>query len=305
MALDMTTARPAEKSAVPQTPALPVAGNRWLAALLLGNLAMAFGPVFVRLADCGPVSAGFWRLILPLPLLVVFARRAGQRVFGQTRAVMLMLVLAGLVFGLDLASWHLGIGHTRLANATLFGNVGSIFLMLWGLVLAQRWPRTNELAAIGCALGGAAILLGRSLEIATTTLIGDLLCILAGTFYFGYFLCLRPVQSHVGSWPLVFYTGVFAAPVLLATALFMGEPVLPHVWWPVIALALCSQVIGQGLLVASLTRFSPLVIGLALLTQPAISVLVGFLAFGERPTPLDGVGMVMVSGALVLARLRN
>lgn len=301
----MTTARTAEKTIGSQTPAFPESGNRWLAALLLGNLAMAFGPVFVRLADCGPVSAGFWRLIVPLPLLLLLARRAGQPVFGHSRATILILALAGLVFGLDLASWHLGIGHTRLANATLFGNVGSIFLMVWGLVLARRWPRVNELAAVLCALAGAMILLGRSLEIATTTLVGDLLCILAGTFYFLYFLCLRPVQTRIGNWPLVFYTGVFAAPVMLATALYMGEPVLPHAWWPVLALALGSQVIGQGLLVASLTRFSPLVIGLALLTQPAISVLVGFLAFGERPTLLDGLGMVLVSGALVLARLRD
>jgi drug/metabolite transporter (DMT)-like permease len=177
--------------------------------------------------------------------------------------------------------------------------------MLWGLVLARRRPRSNELAAVACALVGAVILLGRSLEISSATLVGDLLCILAGTFYFLYFLCLRPVQTRVGNWPLVFYTGMFAAPVMLATALFMGEPVLPHGWWPVIALALCSQVIGQGLLVASLTRFSPLVIGLALLTQPAISVLVGLLVFGERPTVLDGVGILLVSSALVLARLRD
>ena len=301
----MTTVRSAQKSMPPQSATLPAAGNRWLAALLLGNLAMAFGPVFVRVADCGPVSAGFWRLILPLPLLLLLARRAHQPVFGHSRATLAMLMLAGAVFGLDLASWHLGIGHTRLGNATLFGNVGSIFLMLWGLVMANRRPRSNELAAVACALVGAAILLGRSLEIATATLVGDLLCILAGTFYFLYFLCLRPVQAHVGSWPLVFYTGVFAAPVMLATGVFMGEPVWPHVWWPMIALALCSQVVGQGLLVASLTRFSPLVIGLALLTQPAISVLVGLLAFGEWPTLTDGVGMVLVSGALVLARLRN
>jgi drug/metabolite transporter (DMT)-like permease len=92
---------------------------------------------------------------------------------------------------------------------------------------------------------------------------------------------------------------------MLACALFMGEPVMPHVWWPVLGLALCSQVIGQGLLVAALTRFSPLVIGLALLTQPVISVLVGLIAFGERPTAYDAAGMVLVSAALVLARVRD
>ena len=37
-----------------------------LAALLLGNVALAMGPWFVRLADTGAVSAGFWRVALAL-----------------------------------------------------------------------------------------------------------------------------------------------------------------------------------------------------------------------------------------------
>ncbi|WP_353230595.1 DMT family transporter [Novosphingobium sp.] len=305
----MTTASAAQKTASGQTPALSGAaatgGARWFAALLVGCLALAIGPYFVRIADCGPVSAGFWRLVLPLPVLALLARRAHQPLMGHSTRTMAVLVLAGLVFGLDLASWHLGIDRTRLGNATLFGNVGSIFLMLWGLVVARRRPRGNELAAIACALAGAAILLGRSLEIATATLIGDLLCILAGLFYFSYFVCLSGVQRTVGGWPLVFYTGVFAAPVMAACALWMGEPLWPHMWWPVLALALCSQIIGQGLLVAALPRFSPLVIGLALLTQPAVSVVIGLIAFGERPTLPDGIGMVLVAGALVIARVRD
>ena len=40
-----------------------------LVALLVGNAALAMGPWFVRLADSGPVSAGFWRVALALPVL--------------------------------------------------------------------------------------------------------------------------------------------------------------------------------------------------------------------------------------------
>jgi len=44
------------------------------------------------------------------------------------------------------------------------------------------------------------------------------------------------------------------------------------------------------------------VIGMALLTQPAIAATVGWLAFGELLAPLDVVGMVLVGTVLVLAR---
>ncbi len=56
-----------------------------LAALLGGNIALALGPWFVREADTGPVSAGFWRLFLALPFLVILARANGQRLARHGR----------------------------------------------------------------------------------------------------------------------------------------------------------------------------------------------------------------------------
>ena len=44
--------------------------------------------------------------------------------------------------------------------------------------------------------------------------------------------------------------------------------------------------------------------GLALLTQPAIAVLAGWFAFGETFGWIDGLGMMMVAGALVIAQAR-
>ena len=70
-------------------------------------------------------------------------------------------------------------------------------------------------------------------------------------------------------------------------------------------LALLSQVLGQGLLVFALRAFSPMIIGLALLMQPAVAVAYGFLAFGEVLGPFDMVGMVMVGAALAVARART
>ncbi|HBQ92070.1 MAG TPA: EamA family transporter, partial [Erythrobacter sp.] len=49
----------------------------------------------------------------------------------------------------------------------------------------------------------------------------------------------------------------------------------------------------------------PLIIGMALLTQPALAALVGWLVFGETLVPLDVVGMVLVGTALVLARAKR
>jgi drug/metabolite transporter (DMT)-like permease len=274
------------------------------AALMGGNAALALGPWLVRLADTGPVSAGFWRMLLPLPLFALLAMRERAGNVASRRTVLLLLA-AGAFFAADLASWHIGIERTRLGNSTLFGNSGSIVLMLWGLISLRRTPRGREVLALAAAFGGAAILMGRSLEISTATLVGDLFCLLAGIFYVFYLLPAQAARARLGQWSVLALVCSSASPVLLAVAIGLGEPVLPGTasgWLPVAALALSSQVIGQGLLVYSLKHFPPLVIGMALLTQPAIAAAVGWLAFNETLGLPDIAGMALVSIALVLAK---
>ena len=288
------------------------AGGAWpFAALLIGNAALALGPWLVRLADTGPVAAGFWRMALPLPLIAWLALRerrrdqlrdgARPRIAGRT---VWILVAAGVFFALDLASWHLGIELTKLGNATLFGNSGSLILMAWGLFAMRRAPSRAEVLALAAALAGGAILLARSLEVSTSTLVGDLLCVLAGAFYVLYLLPAQAARDTMGQWSVLTLVCASAVPVLLAAALLMGEPVWPGAagWWPVIALAVLSQIVGQGLLVYALGYFPPLVIGMALLTQPAIAALSGWLAFDEVLAWPDIAGMALVAGALLIAR---
>jgi drug/metabolite transporter (DMT)-like permease len=275
---------------------------RHLAALMGGNIALAFGPWTVRLSDAGPVATGFWRLALALPVLAALALANRQPLFGFRRKTWLAMAGAGLFFAADLATWHIGIHSTRLGNATLFGNAGSLILMVWGLIALRRAPHRGEWLALASAFAGAAILFGRSLEISTATLVGDLLCLLAGFFYVFYILLLQNERRHLGGWSLLAWSSLAGMPLLLALALWLGEPVLPHRWWPLLVLALGSQIVGQGLLVYALRHFPPLIIGLVLLTQPSISVIAGWFAFDETLPLLDGLGMALVATALVMAR---
>ena len=274
-----------------------------LTALLAGNAALASGVVFVRLVDTGPVAAGFWRLFLALPFLWALASYRQERPLAVPRKTVLLVAIAGLCFAADVAAWHIGIGMTRLGNAVLFANSGSLVLMVWGFVVAGLFPRFREWSAIAMALTGAALLLGRSLEISTTTLVGDLFSLMAGMFYAGYLLILQGARRSIGSWSLLFWSGAAGAPFLLALAFGLGEAIWPQVWWPIVALFVVNQLVGQGLMVYSLGHFPPLVIGLALLTQPAIAAVIGWSVFGEVLSVLDLAGMLLLGSALVVARV--
>ena len=275
-----------------------------LLALLGGNVALAIGPWFVRVADAGPVAAGFWRLFLALPFMVLLARANGQRLTGMPATTLALVALGAVTFALDLASWHIGIGMTRLGNATLFGNAGSVVLLFWGFLVARTLPGKLEWLAIIFALSGAAILMGRSLEISNETLIGDLFSVAAGLLYAVYLLTLQGARGQFGSWSLLVWVSIFGAPVLLVIAIALGEPVWPQAWGPVVGLFVLSQLVGQGLMVFALKYFPPLVVGLALLTQPVVASIYGWLAFGEVLSGMDIVGMVLVGAALAVSRTK-
>jgi drug/metabolite transporter (DMT)-like permease len=272
-------------------------------ALLIGSTALAFGPWLVRLTGVGPVAAGFWRLALALPFLFVLARVTRQPVHWPGRALAGLVALAGFFFAADLAAWHAGIHMTKLGNATLFGNTSSFVFAIWGLWLARRMPSFTQGAALLLAALGAALLMGSSLELSPRNFAGDLLALFAGVLYFGYLVCVQQARGKLQSLPLLFIASTFGAAILLPVSLVLGEQIIPGNWTFVVILALSSQVIGQGLLVYAIGALPPLVVGLTLLTQPAISALVGWLAYGETLSPIDWIGAAAIAAALVLVRL--
>ncbi|WP_432768587.1 MAG: DMT family transporter [Sphingopyxis sp.] len=285
--------------------AAPVAAtvNRWaFAALVGGNLALSLTAMVVRFADTGPVAAGLWRLALALPILLVLAwRETGGR--APSNRALWIGGGAGIFFGLDLAAWHLGILQTKVANATLFGNSASLLLVLWGILIARTLPRGWQAAAILLAFAGSFLLMGQSYEASPAYLAGDLLSLLAGALYTGYVLMMQRVRGDIGPWSALAISSAAGIPILLGTALAFGETIMPGDWSALIVLALMSQIVGQGLLIWALPRFSPLVIGLTLLVQPVVAAVAGWMIFGETLGPIDLVGGAMVAAALVLIRL--
>jgi drug/metabolite transporter (DMT)-like permease len=272
-------------------------------ALLLGNFALAFGPWLVRLADVGAVAAGFWRLALALPFLLLVGRIAGQPVHWPRRALVVTVAVAAIFYSIDLAAWNAGIRMTKLGNATLFGNSGSFVFAIYGLILAHRAPSLKQSLALLFALGGAALLMSGSYELGPENFAGDLLTLFAGLFYGGYLVFVERGRTELKPLPLLILATLFSIPVLFVISAGLDEAIWPRDWTPLLIFALSSQVLGQGLLVYSIGTLPPLVVGLGLLTQPAISATIGWLAYGETLSATDIVGAIAIAAALVVVRL--
>jgi drug/metabolite transporter (DMT)-like permease len=273
-----------------------------LIAVVIANVALAFGPLFVRVADVGPVASGFWRLALAAPVLLAASMLLGERPIRASRGLWGVLAIAGVAFAADLASWHIGIGRTTLANATLFGNSATFIFPIYGFIAARMWPSRVQALALALAAVGAGLLMARSASLSPRNLTGDLFCLFAGVLYAVYFVLMAGVRERLAPMPALALSSFASLLPLLLLAWALGEQIWPGNWSPLLAMALVSQLIGQGCMIYALGHLTPLVVGIALLIQPAVGAALGWVVFDERLAAADAVGAVLVALALVLVR---
>jgi drug/metabolite transporter (DMT)-like permease len=289
------------KSAAPHDSAAATA--RAYAAMVLANVMLAFGPWMVRLADVSPLASAFWRLALGAPFLFLLTLLIRQPIPRLSIGTLGLITLGGLCFAADLGVWHLGIHHTKLANATLFGNCATFLLAAHALISTRSLPDRFQSAALLLAALGTLLLLGRSYQLDMRNLTGDLLSILAGIFYTVYILAVGRARGLLQPLPLLLISTLAGMAPLLLFAMAAGGPLWPADWTPLLLLAIGSQVIGQGCMVYAIGHLPPMVIGIGLLIQPLIAALIGSARYGERLGSADIIGGLAVCVALVLVRM--
>jgi drug/metabolite transporter (DMT)-like permease len=271
-----------------------------LLALLLGNVFLVFGPLFVRAADTGPVAAAFWRVALAAPFLFLIARATGDKIRLSTRGLFLVFFGAALFFAADLGLWHLGILQTKLANCNLLGNSTSFLLPIWAFISARKSPTKLQIAALFLAFIGTLQLMGRSYELSPQHLVGDILCFMAGAFYTGYIVLMARARETNGQWPSLAWASALSTLPLLVVALLMDEKIMPDNWMPLVLLAFCNQIGGQGLMIYAVGRVPPMLFGMMLLVQPMLSVAIGWVRYDEVLAPQDWLGAALIATAIVL-----
>lgn len=290
--------------------AKPVSGLKRFALplLLLGAVAIACSPIFVRLSELGPIATAVHRVLLALPILFLFQtlapKAAVQRTPGKASDWGL-LALAGFMFAGDLATWHWSVGMTTVANATLLANFAPIFVALFSwLVFKERFTRLF-LAGLALSMIGAMTLMGASLQVGAETLMGDLVALSCGVFYAGYILSIARLRSRFDTTTVMLWTSLFTFLFLLPLCWIQGESLIApslYGWLILLGLALISHAGGQSLIAFSLAHLPASFSSVVLLLQPVIAAILAVLILGEVPLLWQAVGGVVVLVGIWLAK---
>ncbi|MBS0334605.1 MAG: EamA family transporter [Proteobacteria bacterium] len=278
--------------------------GRWkaVAVLVFGACVIGFSGILVRLTGTGPAAAGFWRLGFALPLLAIISRANGAGL-GKPRRIVL---IAGLMFALDLGFWHYGIKYTSVSASTVLSNLTPVVVTAFAWIFLKQRPRLLFLAAMAVAVAGAWMMgagKGAGAPVLNAPL-GDLLSLTTAFWYALYFLSISEARKTEPTNRLMFWSGLLGAPLLLIVALVMHEPILPAT---AAGLAACVglgavHVAGQGSIAWAMGRLPTSLASVVVLVQPVVATYAGFILFGEALGPLQTVGAVVALAGVVFAQ---
>ncbi|KRE09742.1 hypothetical protein ASE63_04240 [Bosea sp. Root381] len=298
---------PAAALPQPSAPALAM-----FLALLAGATCIGFSGIFVRFADVGPASAGFWRMAFAMPVLALWMgleQRRPRRGTAAGPGVMFPIVLAGILFGIDVVLYNASLGFTTIANASLLGNLSPVAVVLGGWLLLGERPSRRVLGALALALGGALMLVlpkfAGTAAPSPGALMGDSLAIAAALSYAAYIIAVRRARDRAEAGRISLISSATCAVFCLVAALTLGETIIPASltgWLAVIGLGLVSHALGQGLITLSLGSYGAGAASLVMVWPSMVSVLAAWAIFGEQPSPAQAFGGVAILAAVLMVR---
>jgi drug/metabolite transporter (DMT)-like permease len=270
------------------------------ASLALGVFGIAWAAIFVRWSGVSSLVSAFYRLAFAALVFVpwrALSRSNVTRVIPpQARQA---AIIAGVLFGLDMALFNSAVLATSAANATLLGGNAPIFVALGAWSMYGDRPTRRFWIGFLLAFAGMIAIVGTDVVIHPSLGVGDTLAVLGAMCYGAYLLFVQ--RSRVGMDTLTFsaVSTTVGAACLLPICLIAREPLTglsERSWAALIGLALVSQVLGQLFVAHALGKLSAAMSSIALLSQPLVTALLAWPLLGERIRAAQLVG-----GALILA----
>jgi len=269
-----------------------------LISLLIANIGISLAPILIVLSEhelsaTATIFNRVWIAAVVFGLLQGIMA-VGRRFFKEelpepktyTRQDLGLLLVVAIAFPLGQITWAWSMTQTSVAISALFHDMSPLFTSLgvW-LLFAQRFDR-QFIVGMLVAIGGAIFLGLEDAKIGMGQLQGDSAALLSAVFYALYLIALEQLRSKFSNTTMIFWASASSVVIPLFVVLLSQDhrlfPSSAQGWLSVIALALCAQVVGQGLTSYSLKKLSSGFVALFSLLIPILSALLAALIFSER-----------------------
>lgn len=275
--------------------------------LCLGASLIGLAPVFVRWSELSPSWSLFYRMFLALPFLALmnlyFNRSAAFKL--KSRKHLLLVLVASLAFAGDMSSWHWSLEFTSVANATIFVNTASIYMMIFAVLIFKESVSRRFMLSFVLTFIGVIGLIYFSNTKTEGALIGDGIALVAAFLYAAYLLIISRLGEE-SSINIIFYTTLFTGIFGLIFALFESKDFLPNSsfqFYNLLAMAILCQVGGQFFITHSLPKIKASFGSIGLLMQPIVATIFGAMIFYEYLNFIQLSFVILALVGIYFARL--
>lgn len=287
--------------------------NRKLTGYLLGTVAAAtygMNPLFTLPLYAGGMDADsvlFFRYLLAIPILAVMLRLRG-RGFKLGRGDVAAVAVAGIIFAMSSLLLFLSYNYMAagIASTLLF-----VYPLMVAVIMAVLFHERLGAATVLClamALGGIGLLY-KGPDGATLSPLGTGMVMASSLAYAVYIVAVN--RSRLKSIPtlkLTFYVLVFgwllfAVRAALGDGIQVPPPSQPLLWLNLLALALLPTAVSLICTTAAIQAIGSTPTAILGAMEPVTAIIFGITVFGERLTPRDVAGLILILTAVSLVVL--
>ena len=270
-------------------------------------MCIAFSGILYLWADVSPSTGTVYRALFGLPLLALVAVAERRRYGPLPRRAFKFAAVAGILFAGDLLTWHHAIEYVGAGLATVLGNLQVIIVGVVAWAVFGERPSRNTILAVPIVLLGVVLISGivGSGAYGSDPTLGVLISLVTALCYSGYLLLIRiggrDVRRPAGPVAIATFVTAIAA---MGAGTVMGDldltPGPESLFWLAV-LGVTSQSIGYLCISISLPRLPAIVTSIILLSQPVATVGLSMVLLGERPSPAQLLGVILVIGGIAAA----
>ena len=279
----------------------------FLTALLLsamwgGNMV----GIKVSLEAVPPIWGAFWRMVLGLPLLWLWARALNVELRPKAGELRFLLILACL-FSTQVMVLNWSIDMTSAAYASVLVNAAPLFTNLIAhFAVPDDKITRNRMLGLLLAFGGVAcVLAGRpDTRLATARVLGNILAVVTASMIGVRMVYTQRLVQRLDPVRTIFWQVVFSSLIFLAVASstepLLTAPMTLPVW---VSMAYCGfGVVGVAFIlwVRLLQKHPPGMLSVFVFPTPLFGVLFSALIFEERLGPALLVGMLGVAFGILI-----
>lgn len=280
--------------------------SKYIFLIFLAICFLATGGIFVKLSPLPPINTGFYRVLFSIPILMPFLKKSELQALNRKQIA--TIVLAGAFLAGDLTLWNSSFSYTSVANANVLVNLTPFTVIPVSYFLFKEKMTPKFLFGGLVTLIGVLVLMSNKVSMSPDRLLGDSLSLGSSVFYAMFMITVYKLRDSATS-TIIMFISTFGTLLVLATVIFFTEGFyVPQNFgelWPLLPLALVSQILGQGLLAYCLGKVNACLSSLITLSQPVVAALYAWVIFNENLNLQTVIAILITLTGIYLAKTQT